>query len=182
MSANTTIARPYAKAIFELALDNKQLQQWSIWLNMLGEYIQNEDVHSFFHNPVTTGVEHADVLISLVEKTFAGSIDANGKRLIQLLATNTRLDVMPSIAVQFDCMRANEEKTLVVQVTSFSALNQQQEERLVDALSRRLDRRVSLDVTIDESLLGGAIIRANDLVIDGSVRGKLTTLGAELAA
>ncbi|MFZ4077161.1 MAG: F0F1 ATP synthase subunit delta [Legionellaceae bacterium] len=182
MSANTTVARPYAKALFELALDHKALSQWSLWLNSLVELVSQSSVQAFLKNSSTSSEMHVDVLCTLVQKTGVGPMDEYLSNFIHLLADQKRLNVLPEIAHQFNTLRATEEKTLLVHVTSFKVLTKPQQERLIDALSRRLDRRVSLDVSVDETLLGGAVIRANDLVIDGSVRGKLTTLGAELAA
>ena len=182
MSANTTVARPYAKAIFEMALDKHQLPEWSTCLNMLSELTQHHEVRAFLHNSETSTQEHADLLVSLVQHIAPNASALDLTQVVQLLAVNKRINVLPQIAIQFNYLRAEEEKTLVVQVTSFKALTPQQEKRLIEALSRRLDRRVSLTVSTDSTLLGGAVIHANDLVIDGSVRGKLTTLGAELAA
>lgn len=182
MSANTTVARPYAKAIFEMALDKKQLPEWSTCLSTLSELVHNEEVCAFLHNPETSTQAHAELLISLVQTIVPKASTLDLTKVVELLAANKRINVLPEIATQFDFLRAEEEKTLVVQVTSYKALTPQQEKRLIEALSRRLDRRVSLTVSTDTTLLGGAVIHANDLVIDGSVRGKLTTLGAELAA
>lgn len=182
MSDNTTIARPYAKALFQHALAKNLLPEWSVILHDLAQVMLDADAQQFISNPATT----ADLQKQLVMAIFAqlkqvadlSSID----NLISLLAANKRLLLLPDVYVQFEVLRAEQEKTLTVSVISFSALSSQQNQQLIDRLSHRLQRQVTLEVSIDKSLLGGAIIRAGDLVIDGSVRGKLIKLGTELAA
>ena len=102
--------------------------------------------------------------------------------LITLLATNKRLMLLPEIKALYEVYRAEQEKTLVVDVVSYSHFSAAQQQELIAALSKRLQRQVSLNVRIDPALLGGAVIQAGDLVIDGSVRGKLNKLTTDLAA
>ena len=104
------------------------------------------------------------------------------ENFIALLAENKRLLLLPEIALQFEALRAEQEKTLVATVSSFSAFTKVQEQQLIESLSRRLQRQVTLEIKIDSSLIGGAVIRAGDFVIDGSVRGKLSKLSTELVA
>ncbi|PYD07325.1 F0F1 ATP synthase subunit delta, partial [Pseudomonas syringae pv. syringae] len=98
------------------------------------------------------------------------------------LTTNKRLMLLPEIEALYEVYRAEQEKILEVDVVSYSELTPAQQQRLSESLSQRLSRKVSLKISIDPSLLGGALIRAGDLVIDGSVRGKLNMLGTSLAA
>ena len=102
--------------------------------------------------------------------------------LVGLLADNKRLQALPDIYLQYEALRAEQEKTLTAKVSSFAVLTSAQQQHLISSLSQRLQRQVTLDVSIDTSLLGGAVIRAGDLVIDGSVRGKLNKLSSNLAA
>jgi F-type H+-transporting ATPase subunit delta len=102
--------------------------------------------------------------------------------LIMLLAYNKRIILLPDIFAGFEALRAAQEKTAIVTVVTFSALNESQCVTLIERLSQRLQLRVTLDVSIDPSLLGGAVIRCGDFVIDGSVRGKLQKLSTSLAA
>lgn len=90
--------------------------------------------------------------------------------------------LLPEIKALYEVYRAEQEKILEVDVVSYSELTPAQQQRLSESLSQRLSRKVSLKISIDPSLLGGALIRAGDLVIDGSVRGKLNMLGTSLAA
>ncbi|KTC91471.1 F0F1 ATP synthase subunit delta [Fluoribacter dumoffii] len=180
MSDSTTIARPYAKAIFEYALGEKKLAEWSAHLRNLAQAVLIPEAENFIANPATTAEQHIELLHSAI------GAKANENKplsnLIDLLAANKRLMLLPDIYALYEAHRAEQEKTLNVDVCSYSDLSSAQQQRLIESLSQRLQRKVSLKISIDPSLLGGAIIRAGDLVIDGSVRGKLNKLSTELAA
>lgn len=180
MSDSTTIARPYAKAIFEYALAEKQLAEWSAHLITLAQVVLTPQAAQFIANPATTVEQHIELLQGIVNTKSNKSDTLNN--LIALLATNKRLMLLPAINALYEAHRAEQEKTLDVDVSSYSDLSKAQQEQLVTSLSKRLQRNVSLKISIDPSLLGGAIIRAGDLVIDGSVRGKLNKLSTGLAA
>lgn len=180
MSDSTTIARPYAKAIFEYALGENKLAEWSAYLRNLVLTVLTPEAENFVTNPATTVAQH----IELLQATTATQSKENNpiNNLIALLATNKRVMLLPEIYAVYEAHRAEQEKTLDVTVCSYSELSSTQQQRLIESLSQRLKRKVSLKISIDPSLLGGAIIRAGDLVIDGSVRGKLNTLSNDLAA
>lgn len=187
MSDNVTIARPYAKAIFNHALASKQLAAWSIGLHDLAKTVLDPRASRFICNPDSAVELQNELLLFVLDKSnltkSAHGIDMKHmENLVRMLTENKRLLLLPDICAQFEMLRAEQEKTLTVQVSSFAALTEEQEQHLVQSLSQRLQRQVMLDVNIDKSLLGGAVLRAGDLVIDGSVRGKLTKLGATLAA
>ncbi|CDZ76184.1 F-type ATPase subunit delta [Legionella massiliensis] len=181
MSNTTTIARPYAKAIFEYALASQKLSQWSEILHELAVAVLDDKATHFIANPAATVEQQIELLMSLFTK-----IDANEKaaveNLVALLAHNKRLMLLPDIKVLFDALRAEQEKTLQVKVISFSELSSAQQAQLASSLSQRLQRQVTLSLSIDKSLIGGAVIHAGDLIIDGSVRGKLNKLRTDLAA
>ncbi|MFA5959640.1 MAG: F0F1 ATP synthase subunit delta [Tatlockia sp.] len=179
MPNNTTIARPYAKALFEYALEHKKLPEWSELLHTMAAAVMDKNAMEFIANPETTTVQQEQLLMAL----FADSGEiAAVENLIALLAHNKRLMLLPEIKVLFEVLRAEQEKTLKVKVISYSALSDTQKAQLTQSLSQRLQRQITLNISIDESLLGGAIIHAGDLIIDGSVRGKLNKLGTGLAA
>lgn len=180
MSDSTTIARPYAKAIFEYALAEKELAQWSVHLLTLAHVVLTPDAAQFIENPASTVEQHIELLQEIVNSGTNQNESINN--LIALLAANKRLMLLPEISALYEVHRAEQEKTLDVEVSSYSNLSKTQQERLVESLSQRLQRKVSLNISIDPSLLGGAVIRAGDLVIDGSVRGKLNKLSTGLAA
>ncbi|MBI2786634.1 MAG: F0F1 ATP synthase subunit delta [Legionella longbeachae] len=180
MSDSTTIARPYAKALFEYALGEKKLAEWSTHLMTLAHAVLTSDAEKFINNPATTSAQHIELLQAVVGIKSNENTALNN--LITLLAANRRLILLPEIAALYEIHRAEQEKTLTVDVITYSDLSITQQERLIESLSQRLQRKVSLKINIDPSLLGGAIIRAGDLVIDGSVRGKLNKLCTDLAA
>jgi F-type H+-transporting ATPase subunit delta len=181
MSNQTSIARPYAKAAFHHALESNQLLAWSTWLQTLKQVVAHPMFHALINNPTITQEQLAEFTIAMAHdlKMTCSAMQSN---FIRLLAKNKRLSVLPAIAFQFDALRAEQERTLTVNVTSFAPLTTAQQQQLIDSLSRRLQRQVTLQENVDASLLGGVVIRANNLVIDGSVKGQLIKLGADLAA
>ncbi|KTD66358.1 F0F1 ATP synthase subunit delta [Legionella spiritensis] len=181
MSETITVARPYAKAIFEYALDKGKLSEWSEILMGLSHFIFDQQVVRFINNPVTTVAQKIALMTDPLKK-IAGTEQEALTNFISELAHNKRLMALPDIQILFEAMRAEQEKTITVHVTSYSKLDSTQERQFIDALSQRLKCQVTLKTVVDPHLLGGAIIQAGDLVIDGSVRGKLNKLGADLAA
>jgi F-type H+-transporting ATPase subunit delta len=102
------------------------------------------------------------------------------QNFIAILAENHRLLLLPEILVQFEALRAVVENTIDVDVVSAVALDQAQTAKLTDALTRRFKRKVLMKNSVDAMLLGGAIVRAGDMVIDGSLKGRLERLATEL--
>jgi F-type H+-transporting ATPase subunit delta len=182
MSNNTTIARPYAKAVFEIARDSKQLANWALILQQFAIVTSDVEAIRFISNPASTPEQHSQLLLAAISQIKHLISAELINHLIQTLAQNKRLLLLPEIFTQFELLRAAEEKTLVATVLSYSPMSAEQEQQLGARLSKRLERSVTLDVTVDSSLIGGAIIRAGDLVINGSVKEQLNKLVARLAA
>lgn len=176
MSQLTTYARPYARAAFETAIADGNLKAWSASLGLLAALVQDTKVAGYLSDPSRNTGEQGQTLIDL-----AGSeIDAKAQNLVLVLAANKRLALLPEIAELFDALKADYEKTIDVDVVSAFGLDQNAENNLVAALKQRLQRDVKLNVSVDSSLIGGMIVRAGDLVIDGSVRGKLNKLAESI--
>lgn len=175
-----TLARPYAKAIFEYAHAQAQLNTWSIILCTLNQIITQEKVKQFLNNPLTTKEKKLELLLAPFANLGAAELQAI-KNLLLLLDDNKRLLVLPEITLLFENLRSAQEKTLTVTVSSFSEFTDEQIRQLKNALSHRLLRKVTLNIIIDKSLLGGAIIRAGDTVIDGSIREQFHKLAVDLA-
>ena len=185
MAERITIARPYAKAVFRLALGQKRLPQWSAALAAAAAVVADPRVRALLGNP---GISAAQ-LVALVTDIGGGSAGGEGKgfdeqarNFIATLAANKRLGFLPEIAARFEQLRADAERTVDVTVTSAVALSPEQQTRYTEAMRKRLDRDVRLHCEVDPSLLGGAVVRADDLVIDGSVRAGLTQLAAATAS
>lgn len=170
----TTIARPYAFAAFEYALENNDLISWEAMLTTAATIAQDKQIERLFSSPTVSQGEMIDFFCDIVEKAQPMNIEM--KNFIQLLAEYERLAALPEIAKLFAAYRAEHEKTMTVEVTSVIALDKEYQQKFVDSLTQRLKCKITLECKIDESLLGGAIIRAGDMVIDGSVRGKLNRL------
>ncbi|MCB1718453.1 MAG: F0F1 ATP synthase subunit delta [Candidatus Competibacteraceae bacterium] len=178
MAELTTIARPYARAAFEIAQGEEGgLQRWSEMLQFVATVVQDKTIQAVLSSPDHDSRYKAGLLL----KVCADQLSPTGSNFIKLLAENHRLNVLPDIVEVYEELRAEVEKTVEAEVTSAFELTEQQRQQLAKALSQRLQREVVLHCTIDQSLLGGAIIRAGDLVIDGSAQGRLAKLGARLS-
>ncbi|MCG8436400.1 MAG: F0F1 ATP synthase subunit delta [Gammaproteobacteria bacterium] len=176
MAGNSTTARPYAKAVFELAKAEGAYAAWSKQLNILTEIVQQETVHQLLNHPRVTTAETTDVVIAIAGK----AINDGGKNLVRLLSENRRLAVLPEIAIAFQELRNEAEKTVDVELRAAVDVSKAQKEKITAALKKRLGREIVLHCVLDESLIGGATIRAGDLIIDSSVRGKLERLASNL--
>ena len=176
MAELSTLARPYAKAAFEYAVDAKDLQGWSDSLKTVAAVCQNDKVVSMLNSPSITLVQQAKRTIEIC----GNEINLKTQGFISVLAENKRLKLLPQISKQFETLKANREKTIEVSVVSAVELNDIQKNTLASALSAKLEREVNMQVSVDTTLIGGAIIRAGDTVIDGSICGRLTTLAQAL--
>jgi F-type H+-transporting ATPase subunit delta len=168
----TTIARPYATAAFEYALEQKALPAWESLLQTAAAITENPAVTELLASPNVTGKQLADLYCDLL----AAQLDAPKKNFIQLLAENERLAILPDILIAFQESRAAQEKSIAVDVVSSVELSAAYQQKLVAALTKRLQRQVELHCTVEPSIIGGIVVRAGDMVIDGSIRGKLARL------
>lgn len=176
MAELTTLARPYAKAAFEHALEAKQLAEWSDMLAFAASVVSDEAMQQLLTSPHLSKEEQKEAML----KVCQDKLDAKASNFIQLLARNGRLLALPEIEVLFNFLRSEFEKTVEAHITSATELNEQQIAQLKEKLAAKLGRQIEVSVDIDAELLGGLIIQAEDLVIDGSVRGKLTKLSNTL--
>jgi F-type H+-transporting ATPase subunit delta len=184
---NNTIARPYAEAAFEVASEDGNLAGWSAALETAGAVIADGQVVSFLATPALTSEQRLQFLVELLaslnsDNTVLAGGDAKGTNFIKLLLEYGRIAVLPEIAEHFEILKANVENTVDVVVTSATALSDDQRQAITKALTARLGRDVRLQTEIDESLIGGAVIRAGDIVIDGSLRARLDGLTNALIA
>jgi len=177
MAELNTVARPYTKAVFEYAREAGALDQWSEMLATAAAVVSNETVDNVLSNPGLTHGQKAEAVISVI-----ADLDEQGKNLIQLLSENDRLSLLPEVSAQFEQLKADLQKTVEVAVTSAYELDEQQQQKLTQALSTKLGQDVSLTTEIDKSIIGGVIIRTDDLVIDGSLRGRLAKLAEAMNA
>jgi F-type H+-transporting ATPase subunit delta len=176
MAEKTTIARPYAKAVFALARADQRLGDWLDALAIAATVVTDARVAALLGNPKVKTTELADLVLE-----FAGPrLNEHGRDFIKVLAANRRLGYLPEITAIFAHMKAEAEHAVDVDVTSAVTLSAQQQQNIGAALEKRLARNVRLHCKVDATLVGGAVLRADDLVIDGSLKGRLDRLAAEL--
>ncbi len=176
MAERATIARPYAKAAFEYARDANAFEAWSKALNEAAEIVADPGVAALTKNPQMT----TDELVSFITEFDGPKPDSGIVNFVHVLAENHRLLLLPEIAKHYDELVAEVENTVDVEVISAMELNPAQADKLSQALAKRLKRKVRMQNTVDAALLGGAVVRAGDLVIDGSLKGRLERLTTEL--
>lgn len=182
----TSIARPYAKAVFAHAIENKLVSEWSSWLLALDAVVSADTMTTFIDNPETTSKLHAEAVISVLSAfpEYQSELPKALSAFAELLATNKRLPLVTDIRIQYEALRAQLEARTRVEVKSFAKLSKQQLDKLQERLTKRLQKTVELDVVVSPEILGGAVISIpeTDWVYDGSARGQLEKLGAELLA
>ena len=171
-----TIARPYAKAAFAYARDCKALGPWSDALRDAAMIVADGRVADLLTNP-NVDVDH---LVALFAGLGGGAIDPHWQNFVRLLAGNRRLAVLADVSTEYETLRAAFENEADVEVTSAVPLSAAQCGRLAAALRTRLKRDVRIRTAVDPQLIGGAVIRSGDLVIDGSLRGRLERMASEL--
>ena len=177
MAESATVARPYARAAFEFAQGAKALARWGDLLETAATVVRDERFAALLGNPKVTTLALADFVLDIA----GDKADEHGRNFVRLLAQNQRLALLPEIAAQYALLRAAAENTVDVDVVSAIALSEAETEKFTHALTRRLNRVVRLHPSVDPSLLGGAVVRAGDFVLDGSLKGKLERLGQSMA-
>lgn len=170
MAEVATIARPYAEAVFALADKAGTLAVWSEALARLASIAQAPEVVQLLGNPKVSSAQLADLF------TAAGELPSEAAGLVQALTENKRLEALAAIAEQFEALKAAREGAVDAEIASAYALEGAELASLVADLERRFKRKVRPHVSVDQSLIGGALIRVGDQVIDGSVRGKLEAM------
>jgi F-type H+-transporting ATPase subunit delta len=174
MSQALTLARPYARAAFAIARDERDFPAWSQALAFAARVAADPRVAALLGDP---RLSHADAVVLLSPEAANESV----ARFLALLADNRRLALLPEIAGLYEELRAEAERVVKATVTSAAALPAGELDKIKAALRQRFGREVDVETAVDESLIGGAVIDAGDVVIDGSLKGKLERLQAALA-
>jgi F-type H+-transporting ATPase subunit delta len=187
MADHNTIARPYARAAFEFAGEHKDLSAWAAALDAARNVLADGQVVKFLGDPKLSDEKKLEFLAGLFQladgnESVLGGGNEQGTNFLRLLLEYGRVSVLPEIAGHFDALKAAIENTVDVTVTSAAKMGAAQEKTVVAALEKRLGCNVNLSTEIDENLLGGAVIRAGDVVIDGSLRARLEGLANALTA
>jgi len=171
-----TLARPYAKAAFETALQDGALDKWSSMIALSAAVADQSEVSGILSSPSLSSSQIADVFIGVC----GDELDEKGKNFVSLLADNKRLVLLPEISSLFEALKAQQEMSVDVEITTAFEISSDVSNKLANALKDRLKREILLTTNVDQSLIGGAVIRAGDNVIDSSVRGKLSKLAESM--
>lgn len=176
MAEKATIARPYSKAAFAHAQAHNALGAWSESLSLAAAIVSDAQVAKLLDNPRVSPTQ----LVELIVEVAGGRMDQGVHNFLETLAANRRLAFLPEIVSMYEVLRAEVENVADVSVVSAVALNDAQQQRLAAALKKRLKREVRLHCSVDASLIGGAVIRSGDFVIDGSLKARLARLATEM--
>jgi F-type H+-transporting ATPase subunit delta len=178
MAEKSTIARPYAKAAFQEAQGDKRLAEWSQTLRAGAEVVSDPRVHDVIGNPFVSPAELATFVLGIA----GPEIDERGANFFRTLAENHRLGYLPEISALFDELKDEAEGLVDVTVTSAAPIDAAQQQALSKALERKLKRTARLHFATDPALIGGAVLRAGDTIIDGSLLSRLKRIAFELTA
>lgn len=176
-----TIARPYAKALFELALKHQCLNEWHDALAILSQAVVEQDMQRLLSHPEVTGAMLVDILLTVVGRVMKSTESL--KLLVQaleMMVHQQRLSAIPEVYRQFDMLNAEHHKRCSGVVYSAIALDDKQMSKLASGLEKKLNKTVSLSQIIQPELLGGAKIQIGDMVIDGTLRGRIQRLAQSM--
>jgi F-type H+-transporting ATPase subunit delta len=176
MAELSTLARPYAKAAFNYALAASDLAGWQQQLDTLAAVMGTEKISAALGSPSLTSAQQCALLVQVCGE----EISAQCRNFLRILADNKRLILLPEINAQFRLLKTQQEKTVDVAVISAFALDSQTETTLATALAASLQRQVKVNTVVDQTLIGGVVVRTGDVVIDNSVRGRLNKLAATM--
>jgi len=177
MSELTTAARPYAKAVFEIAEATGSLDSWSDQLGLMASIVSAEGSASLLESPKASASQKVDMFVDVA----SGNLNEQSVNLLKSLGENNRFALLPDMASLFEELKSESQGEVEGELIAAAAVSQEQESAIVTALEKRLGRKVKLVTKIDESLLGGAVIRVGDLVIDGSLQGRFQTMKSNLS-
>ncbi len=178
MQKNTTVARPYAQAVFETASEENKLAEWSEMLGLLEAVVADAQMKAVLENPKMNAAALSDFVLSVCGQ----ELSETGNNLVKVLAGAGRLTIVPEINKLYEQLRAEAEGVIEVSVTSAYELAPDQQSTISKVMAKRLGRKVEIAHEVDESLIGGVVIRAGDTVIDASVRGRLKALATQMSS
>lgn len=178
MAELITLARPYAKAVFDAAQDQKATDLWDQALAFVAAVAADKEVKKILAKPGLSEQRKAELFIDCFEEPLPEAL----RNFLSILAENKRLALLPAVSELFSLYRADLERTVNLKVSTAFELTAEQQQKLIDALSRKLERKVELETSVDQSLIGGVIVRTGDLVIDASVRGKLARMARAMSS
>jgi F-type H+-transporting ATPase subunit delta len=177
MSNATTLARPYAKAAFELAVAENATDRWNDMLDLASTAVTEKSLARLLESPHASNSQ----IVQILSDAAGDAFDARFKDFLAVVAENKRLSLLADIAVLYRALREEADQLLRVRVVSAFALDEDQATRLKSALAKRFDREILLETEVDKSVIGGAVVYAGGQVIDGSLRDRLAKLSNSLS-
>ncbi len=172
MSDFTTAARPYANAVYDTAKESNTLDSWSDALANLAAVVSDDQLSELLDNPGTGNSEKGELLLQIL----GDSLNQQQQNLVKLMAENGRLKIMPDVVEQFEVERAKAENKIEAEVISAFELTAEQTSELINTLKNKLGKDITLTTMVDESLIGGVVIKAGDTIIDASMKSELDSL------
>ena len=178
MAEISTIARPYAVAIFNLAKEEKTLSEWSDMLSLMSGIIKNDDINSFINDSKVLDTDREKLILNIC----GDKINKSGQNLIKLLVEYKRLSILSEITLHFEELKAKDEGVIEAEIIMADQPDKKMVENLLESLEKRFNKKIEGKVVIDKSIVGGTKIIVGDTVIDASVRGQLDNLAYTLKA
>ena len=176
MSNTTTLARPYAKAAFELAGADNTTGRWNEMLTLASALVTDETMANLLQSPQLTSQQ----VVQILSDTGGEAFDSRFRDFLSVLSENKRFPLLPEITELYQRLQEEADKLLRVKVVSAFELDEDQATRLKDALGRRFEREILLESEVDKSVIGGAVVYAGGQVIDGSLKDRLAKLSNSL--
>jgi F-type H+-transporting ATPase subunit delta len=177
MAELSTLARPYAEAVFRLAKTSGDRKAWSDRLSKVGQVVGDPQMRTLIADPNVSAAQVADLIVSILGDSLG---DNKGVNFIKVLAENNRLTLLPEIEAQFEALKADAEGVVEAKISSAQEMSNAQVNDLVGALKKKYGRDVQVSVSVDATLIGGVVLAIGDRVIDGSVRGRLEKMAFSL--
>jgi F-type H+-transporting ATPase subunit delta len=179
MAELSTIARPYAEALFATARDDQAgLASWSALVSELAQVASLNDVREALTDPRLNAEQRTELFVGLIKS----ALPVKARNFIEVLVSNNRILVLPQIAEQFELLKNQLEGTALAQITSAFPLADEQVQQLVSGLEKKFDLKLKPSVTIDPNLIGGVRVQVGDQVLDTSVQAQLARMRDTLAA
>jgi len=176
MAEAITVARPYADAVYKMAVANNSLFQWSKMLQLAAEIAEDEQIKLLIGNPRVSAKQLGDIFLEIGRSKF----NAEARNLVMLLIENKRVVVLSQISQLFEQLKARHEGVLEARIVSAFAIENRQLKKLVEDLEQKFKRKIEAQVSIDPELIGGIKVEVGDEILDASVRGKLEAMAVAL--
>jgi len=176
MAEAITVARPYAEAVYKLAVNNQGLSEWSKMLQLAAAIAEDDGVKRLIGNPVISAKQLGEIFLDIGKNKF----NSGARNLIMLLADNKRILVLPQISQLFEQLKAQHEGVLEAKIVSAFVMEGRQLKKLIEDLERKFKRKIEAQVSIDSELIGGVKVEIGDEILDASIRGKLEAMAVAL--